>query len=144
MITKQFELIRIGSLLRTKQEETPIVRNAPFQNYDDKSSKKESTAPSLPEVPSKEAPPGAMDESLPEPRKRPSPPTLSELDELEQGLKLKSLSPAEKTRLDKLSHQEKIGADKSAELEEEASESGAPPTIENSFKDGKKIGRAHV
>ena len=91
-----------------------------------------------PEIPSLGQLPGATDDSLPEPRKRPSAPMaqLSELDELEQNMKMKSLTPAEKARLDKLGHQEKLGGDK--DDGDDVSDTPGAPMVENSFKDSKK------
>ena len=91
----------------------------------------------VPEVPTIEKPAGALDESLPEPRKRPSAPPLSELDELERSTKKMELTPGEKNRLDRLSRQEKVEAKKGDE-EEELDERPGGETVENAFKDGTK------
>jgi hypothetical protein len=140
MITKQFDVVRIGSLLRTKQEDNPIDHKAPFYDFVEIKASNSPLMPdkSLPEIPSINSLPGATDDTLPEPRKRPSAPVaqLSELDELEQNMKMKSLTPAEKARLDKLSHQEKLGADK--DDGDDLSDTPGAPTVENSFKDSKK------
>jgi hypothetical protein len=137
MITKQFDVIRIGSLLRTKQEETPLRRNAPFEGFSNEHPETASAPVKLPEIPSADKLPGASDESLPEPRKRPSGPPLSELDLLEKDMQLKSLTPAEKARLDKLSRQEKLGDSQEKETLDELSETPGVPAVENSFKQGK-------
>lgn len=141
MITKQFDVIRIGSLLRTKQDENPIDRNAPFEGFVEikaSNAMPDSTKPdkTQPEIPSIDKLPSVSDDSLPEPRKRPSAPQLSELDELEQSMKMKSLTPAEKARLDKLSSQEKLGSEK--DEGDDLSDTPGAPTVENSFKDNQK------
>lgn len=141
MITKQFDVIRMGSLLRAQQTENHVLQNILFQGANDKVAPKPSVAPPMPEIPNLQAPAGATDETLPEPRKRPSPPPLSELDEMEKGMNLKQLTPTEKGRLDKLSRQEKIDGAKSEAADEEAGENPAGPTVENSFKQGKKTAK---
>jgi hypothetical protein len=135
IITKQFEVIRIGSLLRAKQEDHAADRNSPFQGYKDQMT---TTKSDLKEIPSLSNLPGSKDESLPEPRKRPSAPALSELDELERSLNLKSLTPAERARLEKLSRQEKVNGARGADTEEDLADTPGAPTVENSFKEPKK------
>ncbi|MGZ3652682.1 MAG: hypothetical protein ACXVB9_16135 [Bdellovibrionota bacterium] len=139
MITKQFDVIRIGSILRTKQEDSPIDPNAPFNGYVEIKADNDKSAHTTLEIPSANKLPTVSDESLPEPRKRPSGPPLSELDELERSLKTKGLTPAEKARLDKLSAQEKLG-DKT-EVGDDLSDIPGSPTVENSFKEGKKTAK---
>ncbi len=137
MITKQFDVIRVGSLLRTKSESSPIARISPFDGFSDeiklpKPSDETRSVPSLDNLP------GSTDNTLPEPRKKPADPTLSELDELERSMKLDGLTPGEKARLDKLSKQEKLSASKQDHADEETDENSGAPVLENSFKDGKK------
>jgi hypothetical protein len=138
MITKQFDVIRIGSALRTKQLDSQHEHKGPFSDFVEITPDRPLAKPvaGQPEIPSAEKLPGGDDESLPEPRKRPSGPALSELDELEQSMKLKSLTPAEKARLEKLSHQEHLG--ESAEGDDVSDTTPGAPTVENSFQDSKK------
>jgi|GEM_PF-5456780 len=149
MITKQFDVIRIGSLLRTTQETTPTSPMGPFDGYKEINAAYRSetkidlpgaasstgSASTIPTIPSLDKLPGATDESLPEPRRAIPESQLSELDSLEQNMKAKDLTPAEKARLGKLSQQEKM---KAANLEELEEDTGGAPALENSFKDPKK------
>jgi len=139
MITKQFDVIRIGSILRTKQEDSPLDRNAPFAGYVEIKASNAKPDKTQPEIPSLDNLPGATDDSLPEPRKRPSAPQLSELDELENGMKMKTLTTAEKVRLDKLSSQEKLGSEK--DEGDDLSDTPGAPAVENSFQDSKKMAK---
>jgi hypothetical protein len=152
MITHQFDVIRMGSLLRTKQQGIAVTRVTPFGGFTE--NKKENLPDEKsPEIPSienlpEDTLPGSGKNALPEPvpdlakqKTKPSTPRLSELDELEKSLSLKALSAEEKSRLDKLGRQEKLGAVKPGE------DTGAPeselgaPKVENSFKDGKKAAK---
>jgi len=136
MITRQFDVIRMGSLLRTKQETNPITPISPFDGYKKENTEKKKEN-QIPIVPNLESLPSETDASLPEPRQKAPEPQLSDLDSLEKSLQTNELSPSEKTRLNKLSNQEKI---KSANLEELEEDNGVPgtPSLENSFQDGKK------
>lgn len=141
VITKQFDVIRIGSLLRTKQESSPVSPDSPFEGFRDEAAKF-SSRPSeeddlVPIVPSTEDLPGSTDSSLPEPRRAAPEPLLTELDALEKKLNAKDLTDSERARLDKLSRQEKVRAQNLQELEEDTGTPGSP-TLENSFKDAKK------
>lgn len=141
VITKQFDVIRVGSLLRTKQEASPVSPDMPFEGFQDEAAKL-GTRPKedddlVPIVPSTENLPGSTDTSLPEPRRAAPEPQLTELDALEKKLNAKDLTDAEKARLDKLSRQEKVRAQNLEEVEEDAGAPGSP-TLENSFKDAKK------
>lgn len=154
MITKQFDVIRMGSLLRTTQEATPTSPMGPFEGFKEINEAYRSeiksalpnVAPSagstegIPTVPNLDKLPGATDESLPEPRRALPDPQLSELDSLERSMRAKELTPAEKARLGKLSQQEKMKAANLEELEEDLGAPGAP-ALENSFKDPKKKGK---
>jgi hypothetical protein len=85
VITKQFDVIRIGSLLKTQQEFNRAPPKTIFRNTG------ENVAPiAEPEVPA------ATSDSV-----------LSELDSLERSQEIRGLSPAEKERLDRLSRQNK-------------------------------------
>lgn len=116
MITKQFDVIRIGSLLKTKQEFQNITPKTPFHKlYGERQrqypANDEGEIPSFPDLEQKQ------DQSLPdpfstdpEPLSQESP--LSELDELEKRLNLNGLSEAEKKRLSRLSKQERLDGSK--------------------------------
>jgi len=146
MITEQFDVIRIGSLLRTQQETSPVMPVSPFDGYKEENAAMRARyrtpevrqkSEEIPEVPSLNNLPGAEDSSLPEPGRTAPEPQLSELDSMERSLRTKELSVAEKARLGKLSQQEKL---KSANLEELEEDNGIPgaPSLENSFQDPKK------
>lgn len=141
MITKQFDIIRVGSLLRTMQESAPVSSKQPFEGFQDEA-KRLGVRPQedndlIPIVPSTDNLPGGADTTLPEPR-RPAPePQISELDSLEKSLRAKELSESERSRLDKLSRQEKVRAENLQELEEDTGTPGTP-ALDNSFKDAKK------
>jgi hypothetical protein len=97
----------------------------------------------MPEIPALDKLPGSNDETLPEPRKRPSGPPLSDLDQLERSMNLQDLSPSEKNNLDKLSKQEKVSTNE--EAPGDLNETPGAPTVDNSFgtqkpakKDAKK------
>lgn len=142
MITKQFDVIRVGSLLRSKQESSPVSPKIPFEGFQDEAAKLGSRPKEdddlVPIVPSIENLPGSTDNSLPEPRRAAPEPELSELDALEKQLKAKDLTPTERERLDKLSRQEKVRAENlQQEIEEDTGTPGSP-SLENSFKDAKK------
>lgn len=141
MITKQFDIIRIGSLLRTMQESAPVSAKQPFEGLQDEA-KRLGTRPKedndlIPIVPSTDNLPGGADSTLPEPRRAAPEPQLSELDSLEKSLRAKDLTESERSRLDKLSRQEKVRAENLQELEEDTGTPGTP-AIDNSFKDAKK------
>lgn len=140
MITRQFDVIRMGSLLRTTDDSNPSVPVSPFQGY--KEEKKQAEREDrIPEVPNLENLSGDnTDRSLPEPRKPAPAPELSELDAMEKSLKAPDLTPTEKSRLNKLSRQEKV---KSSSLEEVQRDTGTPgvPSVENSFSTGKKTAK---
>lgn len=124
MITSQFDVVRIGSLLKTKQDLNSIAKATPFDRFltgTEKAQKpatvpnleeiREGQDPSLPEptlpaVPSEESPmPDAtkarMEDELP----------LSELDSIERSMRTKALSAEEKSRLGKLSRQQRLDAE---------------------------------
>jgi hypothetical protein len=144
MITKQFDVIRIGSLLRTRQETSPISPDAPFEGFQDEAAKFNTRLKEeddlIPIVPSTENLPNSIDPSLPEPRRSLPEPALSELDSLEKRLNAKELTESERARLDKLSRQEKVREQKLTEIDDEL-ETPATPSLENSFKDSKKISK---
>ncbi len=144
MITKQFDVIRIGSLLRTKQEGAPISPNAPFGGYKEETEKlfhrNQELSDLTPIVPSTENLPGDSDLSLPEPRRMPKEPELSELDALEKKMNAKDLTSQERERLDKLSKQEKVRSENLQELEDEMGTPGAP-SLDNSFKNSKQTAK---
>lgn len=152
MITKQFDVIRIGSLLRVKNSASPLSPSAPFANMPSYSElKKGEPKMDVPEVPTIDLP----GDDLPDPLKhrnppptvpappqqtqapvKPKPSALSELDQLEKSQKFNNLTPEEKLRLGTLSRQERVGVTPApSENEEEA-----PPTpgLDNSFGKGKK------
>lgn len=137
MITRQFEVIRIGSLLKSKQSDDEIPSLEPFTNFNpDKMAKPAEASEPVEEVPSLNEMKAATDPTLPDPArpKAPPKPSLSELDAIEQANKFNSLSPKEKERLGTLSRQEKIGEQDS---EEEEAPSLAP--VESSFGAAKPI-----
>jgi hypothetical protein len=131
MITKQFDVIRIGSLLKTKQEFQNITPKAPFYKLNGERNR-EFAEPADAEIPSLQDLQEKQDQSLPDPLLKATEPTkeesLSELDALEKSLNLKSLSEDEKKRLGKLSKQEKLEG-----IKEETPDLG---TLENSFEQG--------
>ncbi len=113
MITKQFDVIRIGSLLKTKQEYQNVTPKTPFHRLHGNQLGNDQDSTPEPEVPSFPDLEGKQDQSLPDPMlSTPEAPDdispLSELDELERKLKINGLSEAEKKRLSKLGKQEKI------------------------------------
>jgi hypothetical protein len=171
MITKQFDVIRIGSLLSSKTGANGIIQSRPYNGYsadprvdnpnykgsvedvsgngtagngaeekgntsttsDQNGPETKKMGSEIPEVPDLENLPVASDESLPVPHKRPSGPALSDLDELEKNLNFQDLSPDERTKLNKLSTQEKIEA--AQQSSGELSDNPGAPTIDNSFGD---------
>jgi hypothetical protein len=141
IITKQFDVIRIGSLLRTKQDSVPITPVTPFEGYQEQNAAMQ-LQDKIPEVPNLDDAPESVDPSLPEPSKAPTKEKeeeqLSELDALEKSMQAKSLTPAEKSRLGKLSKQEKLKSETREEVEEDDAGLPAQPTVENSFREGKK------
>lgn len=134
MITKQFDVIRIGSLLKTKQLVNDIPYNSPFRDLAPRNKKAKLQSPEIPEVPSIDEP---INDNLPYPSNaRPENTPLSDLDSLEKSLKLDALTEQEKTKLQKLSRQEKL-EDASAEASDTPSELN-PPSEEVSAAESKK------
>jgi hypothetical protein len=140
MITKQFDVIRIGSLLRTVNPANPTLSMAPFTNMEPEAAKKPPQA-GLEEIPQVPAPSDELEKApnLPDPmKKKPeaiSP--LSELDALEKTQNFNNLSPEEKARLTKLSRQERLGEKGPGGEEESDTDTMAQP-LENSFSKSKK------
>jgi hypothetical protein len=135
MITQQFEVIRIGSLLRSKQTDDEMPSFEPFHNFNPANAAKyEKAAEPVEEVPNLNEMNAVTDPTLPDPAKPkpPAKPALSELDAIEQANKFNSLSPKEKERLGTLSRQEKVGQEAS---EEEEAPSLAP--VDSSFGSAK-------
>jgi hypothetical protein len=128
MITKQFDVIRIGTLMKTKEPGNGIKPNHPFEDLLPGPSASSRDKPE--EIPNLNE--SVPDKTLPEPgRSAPAAPPLSELDALEQSNQFKALTQDEKNKLGKLSRQEKL----TGEEEEEA-----PPTapVSNSFPQNAK------
>lgn len=132
IITKQFEVIRIGSLLKTKQELDTIPSGAPFSDMVPGSGSGRSNGPGTPEIPEMGDLEAHQDRTLPDPGKAPKKrkSTLSELDEMEQGMNAGKLTPEERARLGRLSRQEKLDHEDGADEEDDAPEIAAP---KNSF-----------
>jgi hypothetical protein len=131
MITRQFEVIRIGSLLKSKQTDEEIPTLEPFHNFNpDKMAHSVPSQDAVEEIPNLNELKAVTDPSLPDPikPKAPEKPSLSELDAIEQANKFNSLSPKEKERLGTLSRQEKIGQEES---EDEEAPAVAP--VDSSF-----------
>lgn len=139
MITKQFDVIRIGSLLKTKQSGDHTQPKIPFSAFN-KNLDESYSEVKMPE-PTDEA---FQENSLTLPAKPQK--QLSELDALERSQNLSPLTESEKTRLQKLSKQSQKKAEKIEEKEKEdplafeAGDSDLPkiPQTENSFKQGKE------
>ena len=127
VITKQFEVIRIGSLLKSKQELSEIPDGVAFHDLvPGPEAPKPINAPEIPNV-------GDMsehqDKTLPNPGfAAPKEPSLSELDALEKSMKMDGLTESEKLRLGTLSRQEKLDAPPTEDTGEDMAE---PP--QNSF-----------
>lgn len=136
MITKQFDVIRIGSLLKTKQEFNALTQKIPFTNFIPGGSVKGTD--DYVEVPTMGDLDAETDPTLPDPvRKKPAPPqpALSELDALERSQKFNSLTPEERSRLGKLSRQEKVGEEsEDADISDLGTPIPAP--VDNSFRQG--------
>jgi len=131
IITKQFEVIRIGSLLKTKQELELVPSAAPFTDMVHSGKAPAPPYEGLPEIPQKDDLPGSQDPSLPETGKAPkSNNGLSELDQIEQGLNAGKLSAEERARLGRLSRQEKLDQ---PEAEGEGEDAPALNGPQNSF-----------
>ena len=143
IITKQFEVIRIGSLLKTRQELGDIPNSAAFSDLIP-STGSTSTAPlGVPEVPEIGDVGARQDPSLPEPQpgrvRGAGEASLSELDALEKSLQLNKLTPEERARLGRLSRQEKLDAEAREENEDGAPEITAPQgSFGKPATDGKK------
>lgn len=131
MITKQFEVIRIGSLLKTRQELGDIPSGAAFADLIPATGSTATSPTGVPEVPEIGDVGARQDPSLPEPgRTRKGEASLSELDALEKSLQLNKLTPEERARLGRLSRQEKLDAEPRDEDEDGAPAITAP---QNSF-----------
>jgi hypothetical protein len=135
MITRQFDVIRMGSLLKTKQELSGIESNEPFRNlFPGAPPAAKEDSEEIPNLGDMSLP---VDDSLPEPavrRRPPEEPALSELDALEKAGNFNSLTPEEKSRLGRLSRQEKLEEEGAESL---AEESPLPAPVDNSFRQGK-------
>jgi hypothetical protein len=133
-ITKQFDVIRIGSLLRTKQEFSNITSKAPFTNFVTGGSV--NGTEDYVEIPTMGDLETEIDPTLPDPVKRQNRPAtkpeLSELDALEKAQKFDALSPEERSRLGKLSRQEKM----EEKSEDDINDLGTPlpAPVDNSFR----------
>ncbi|MGE3260384.1 MAG: hypothetical protein AB7K68_01280 [Bacteriovoracia bacterium] len=150
MITKQFDVIRMGSLLRTMNPLNPTVSKSPFSGMASRSAAKGPKTDELPELPSLDdehnnAPnlPDPM-RKMPEPNSsldsslNPKKSALSELDALERSHNFQNLSAEEKSRLSKLSRQERVGeTGPKVEGSEDAADPSAPG-LESSFAKSKK------
>ncbi|RZA06924.1 MAG: hypothetical protein EOP11_09080 [Proteobacteria bacterium] len=121
IITKQFEVVRIGSLLKSKQELELIPSASPFSDFlkpESGSGVAPATTPEIPEIGEIGA---TQDRTLPDPGNAPKRKSnLSELDQIEQGLNAGKLSAEERARLGRLSRQEKLDAANASEDEEPA------------------------
>ncbi|MCO5142919.1 MAG: hypothetical protein M9962_07510 [Oligoflexia bacterium] len=153
VITKQFDIIRVGSLLRSKQLYDQVTPISPFAslnvlnpNYLYEGHNKSVIEGELsPEVPKSDELSGMPDPTLPNPeRLQTSPfrvapdlskPPISQLDALEKSLNLNNLSEEEKKKLNQLSTQQKI--DSPDDELEDLSASGSSPTVTNSFRTSK-------
>lgn len=131
MITKQFDVIRIGSLLKTKVFGVESDPKVIFSNYNKEKSKVKDPFyedfKDIPEVP-----------AVPKDK-----PILSELDELERSEQMRPLTENEKARLQRLSKQNQKGegakeAVDSLELLDKETDTPRLPQIDNSFKQGKE------
>jgi hypothetical protein len=131
IITRQFEVIRIGSLLKTKQELELIPSAAPFSDMMHPEKSPLTTPSGTQEIPEMGDIGAGQDRTLPDPGKAPARPksNLSELDEIERGMGAGKLSAEERARLGRLSRQEKLDREQTEDEEE------APPLAgpENSF-----------
>lgn len=134
MITKQFDVIRMGSLLKTKvygEESDPKVI---YSNYNkEKSNVKDPFYEDFKEVP--EVPAVPRDK-----------PILSELDELERSQTLRPLTESEKDRLKRLSKQnspngETLDGTDPLDLLDKETDTPRLPQIDNSFKQGKETAK---
>jgi hypothetical protein len=139
MITRQFDVIRIGSLLKTKQQGGEISSREPFRNLVPTSSQTPSQPVNLEEIPNLGDLNFEEDATLPDPLRKqppqPAPPSLSELDALEQSQKFNSLSPEERARLGRLSRQQRIGADAQGDGYADLEDPDLAP-LNNSFRKG--------
>lgn len=138
VITKQFDVIRLGALLKTKESAGNITPKAPFarltndqSSVDDLSSLEgiSDNGGTIPEVPLLDDLKSSQDPSLPDPMRKsePQPSPLSELDALEKRVDFGNLTESERKRLGTLSRQEKLDA---VEPEEDLS---STPAFSNSF-----------
>ncbi len=145
MISKQFDVIRIGSLLRAKQGDVSTLPASPFGGFAETKENEKYDRPddAVPILPNLDTPPAGADESLPEPRQNKVKETpLTELDRMEKNLKLGNLSAKEKAKLEKLSDQEKAAAERQSEADEEAAGNPGMPSVENSFQNDKKSAKS--
>lgn len=142
VIIKQFDVIRIGGLLRTKQETDETPNLSMYGGFKRRSASHKEFTPSTKdptmEVPDIERLHEATDDTLPDPqRARNAKPQLSDLDALEQSLNVKDLTSKEKSNLNLLSKQQNIKGEEDTDSTEESDTS----TTGNSFRkddDGKK------
>lgn len=143
MITKQFDVIRMGSLIRTMNPLTPTLSKAPFTNMGSKHALQPQIQPAdeIPEVPnlddSTNEAPNLPDPMQPPKVPAPGPSPLSDLDALERSQNFQNLNPEERNRLSRLSRQERVG-EKGPSAEDAADEEVAAPSADNSFAKGKK------
>ncbi len=132
IITEQFDVIRIGSLLKAKQPNSNVSSKEPFSDLFMKQ-EKEMSMPQEELVPNVDAPDFQPDPTLPDPlrQSRPQAPAMSELDALEKQMNFENLSAEERNRLGKLSKQEKIGQ------EDKEEDAPIPSPLNNSFQKDK-------
>lgn len=114
IITKQFDVIRVGSLLKTKQDFSPTREKRIFQTE-----APEQAPVQEPEIPS------ATGDAL-----------ISELDALERKMEIRGLSPEEKARLDRLSRQQRESGQLSPVPVDEIEAVPGLPASGNSFQTG--------
>jgi hypothetical protein len=145
IITRQFDVIRMGSILKTKQDFSDIRDKIPGVNLfpvsqrlrQNSRSAKEKEA--TPEVPNLDDMQRNRDPSLPELDRIPVRPEqdLSDLDRLERDMKLDDLSEKEKDRLNRLARQRKLDQPVEDEDSQEGGTAGIP-AVDSSFGPKKK------
>jgi hypothetical protein len=138
VITKQFDLIRVGALLKTQRADDNLPRAHPFEGFAKQSGGEAPTSvPPATEIPNLNEGSMELDPTLPDPNRPAAPPvpSLSDLDQLEKSMNLRALTPEERAKLGKLSRQENLDGGSKESSAEDAPEISAP---ENSFKDTKK------